>query len=37
MTTVPDAAPTTVANDVIVAIKDLSLSFGGVRALVDVM
>ena len=36
MTTVPDAAPTTVANDVIVAIKDLSLSFGGVRALVDV-
>ena len=36
MTTAPEAAPTTVAGDIIVAIKDLSLSFGGVRALVDV-
>jgi branched-chain amino acid transport system ATP-binding protein len=36
MTTAPENAPTTIADDIIVAIEDLSLSFGGVRALVDV-
>ena len=36
MTTTSGPAPTTVADDIIVAVKDVSLSFGGVRALVDV-